>query len=58
MSKQDLVIGALYWTDGNALKTNKATLKYVGKKYVIVESINGNENWHTLDFFLEWATEA
>ena len=59
LRKQDLVIGALYWSDGNALKTCKVELKYVGTKYVIIERTGDKgEEWKTLDFFLEWATVA
>ena len=59
LKKEELIVNNLYWDDGNALRTNKIKLKYVGNKYVIVESLCGMvENWHTLDFFLKWATKA
>jgi hypothetical protein len=54
----ELVIGNKFWSDGRALKTCKVTLKYVGKKYVIWESISGREEWSTINFFREWATKA
>lgn len=58
MNKYDLIVGNWYWTDGNALKTTKAQLKFVGKKHIILESEIGTEFCFKLKFFLEWATES
>ena len=58
MKLEELKIGGWYFIDATALRVCLRKLKYVGKKYAIVELKNGEEEWVTLSMLLEFGGRA